>query len=731
MARSRLGNSGHTSRRKKSRSVMDEEISEDEAFNEEEEAKYGRFFQSKRSKTTEDTGELWDCLIDGGINDDIAIDSTDSKDVSNTENVSKRSKTIGEPESYDEFIHQEDDVGTLVEGTSTTDLRGFEWACESTEDDSKFGGLLKKYREIQEDLPEVFREQSRAKTSCKERSELYNTVNKDLGKRWEPILRDQKRGSTLCYGTTGERSHPTAGSLSQIQGDTDLEKELRACENSAYERALYLRELRKQKRVNRIKSKNWHKREKKRDLELYAKLIEKSNDTELTKELLESFETKRSKYRTLRKRAAQEKWAKLAMRFGDRSVLKQISSTRQQLVDDISLIKDTIDAAAEVETLGTDDSSVAESESDEEPNSVNPQDEVLAKLQIISNPKEMPVVKKGLFALKFMQEGLRSKIAQQDEKGSDAGPSDVLGDQEDMYEVESIESDLEENTTQTQAVTEQIGVHKKADVKVSNDELARAMREIQNFMGGDVGLHDVEAAKAGKAVIESKPITKGIETDTKHNLSVEPNDTTKHDTKVPVGNDAATELSSSPSTVLANSAPTEDTGLTNFIKNIGTIKKSEDTARLAQRLFVTPPDDEVYLSDEEKEETDVEHDKMKGWGNWTGFGIVNVEVNKADTKASSGKKRTVKVSNKREPKLDKYLLHRIPHPYKNKHEYNAKMENIMGPELNTTKGHADFVRPKTHIKIGSIVKPISAQSTKSYVRNMGKAFQRNRTKAKL
>ncbi|GIX62612.1 U3 SMALL NUCLEOLAR RNA-ASSOCIATED PROTEIN, putative [Babesia caballi] len=660
MARPRSKADGPAKPRRKSARVEDEEISEDEAFDEQDEAKYGRFFQSKRPRVSEETGELWNYLIEGADEDEGTCEKDDA---AAAEKPAHKSSPAPADDSDGEFTRLEEDADLFTEDTTLADIGGFEWITEPSEGDAKYASLISKFREIREDLPEVFREESRAKASREERKELYASVQKGVSKRWEPVLQHLKRQKHIAYGEADARSDPTCGSLTQLEAETELEKELAAQANVAHERALHARELRKQKRVNRIKSKNWHKRQKKRDLELYAKLIEKSNDPELTKELLESFEQKRSKHRVLRKRAAQEKWAKLAMRFGDRSVLKQISSAQQQLKNDLSLIKETIDSVAQRD--GSDSASDTEGESavsDAESDSGDPQDEVLAKLKIIANPTEESVPQKGLFALKFMKDVLQSKIARQaeaGEPGSDSPHAVALRDQvDDDYQQESLPSESDDDLEPPADPADTIAP--TSVPAVSDDDLKRAMRQIQQALGGASDDDEQDTGFAAPEPLSTRQTAGQAPTDqeTRGDPSTEPHDTQAGTPQAPKPTPGhKTHATDHPVATLLS----EDAGLDNFIKRLGPAKKRENTLEVAQRLFVTRPDDEAQLSAGEESDPEAEaSDQLKGWGSWTGFGIVDVKPAKpAPAAPQKMQKRTLKVSNKKDPKLAKYLLHRV------------------------------------------------------------------------
>ncbi|CDR94593.1 U3 SMALL NUCLEOLAR RNA-ASSOCIATED PROTEIN, putative [Babesia bigemina] len=747
MARSRLRAKFQGRPTRKSKHIEDEEISEDEAFNEEEEAKYGRFFQSKRGKPSEDKGELWESLFENV--EDTHVDDSAVGSAATAKSESAQTEVAPRPTADSEyaFTRLEEDADLFTEDVSKEDVGGFDWIADAADGDSKYSSLIQKFREIRDDLPDVFREESRAKASRDERKELYSSTKKTASKRWEPVLQHIKRQKHTSYGGSESRTDATCGSMLQLDAETELEKELDAHTNQAYERALHARELRKNKRVNRIKSKNWHKRQKKRDLELYAKLIEKSDDPELTKELLESFEQKRSKHRVLRKRMAQEKWAKLAMRFGDRSVLKQISSAQQQLKDDLTLIKDTIDGVADREGSDSDDESEgSESSSDVESTSGDPDDEVLAKLKVIANPKAEGLPQKGLFALKFMKDVLQSKMeAQDDDDGSGSHQAVALRDkEEDDYDNESIESDSDREEEVGQTARESDAV--KPSPKVSDEELKKAMQHIHMALGGGDESGDEETGFWGAVSSATTSAPAEDKEPVRQDARNEPKSSRAEKVEVGVKRESASsgavESQAPVEPKVDHAKPkivpaaagflSEDTGLDNFIKNLGPAKKRESTIQMAQRLFVTRGDDEAQLSEEESETEEAASDQLKGWGSWTGFGITEPKASKpAPAKPDKKGRRVVKVSNKKSAKLGKYLLHRVPHPHKNKHDYNAKMATTVGPEWNTSKMHAELIQPKTTIAVGSVVKPISAEGAKEYVKRMGKVLQRNRTRARL
>eukprot|EP00371_Babesia_bovis_P002385 XP_001611032.1 hypothetical protein [Babesia bovis T2Bo] len=657
MAKGRIRDDSRQKIRRRKQHIDDEEISEGEAFDEEDERKYGRFFQNKDEEESEGTGELWNCLFD----ESLEADEEDVEEPVSLKNEqisekapSRKSKPV-DGDEFDKYVRQEEDADLITEDVENEDVRPFDWITESTDGDSKYTTLINKFRAIHKDLPEVFKEESRTKTHREERKELYTSIKKEVEKRWEPVLHHVKRQKHITYGDSGDKDDPTYGSLTEIDIETDLEKELENHTNAAYERALYARDLRKQKRINRIKSKNWHKRQKKRDLELYAKLIEKSQDPELTKELLESFEQKRSKHRVLRKRAAQEKWAKMAMRFGDRSVLKQISSAQQQLKDDLHLIKDTIDAAKE-ESSDEEDPQQVESESESGDEPADPEDEVLAKLQIISNPAEAEVPQKGLFALKFMKEGLQTKIAQQKEGNVENKQTISLRDQADDFfeqELPQSDSDDEGQDEPEEPDPTEITFTSGTKTKISDDDLAKAMKEIQRALGGDVDEPAKESNKTQATNIETT--NQGSVHTEKEILQNSAHASSKCDTP-PVEKDNAKPESVDP---LKGVILSEDTGLENFIKNLGPVKKKNDTDEMVKRLFVTRPEEENYLSDDEVEAVEDSDNKLKGWGSWTGFGIVDKAPKTTEPEVPKNKKSKVKISNNKETHLNKYLLHRV------------------------------------------------------------------------
>ncbi|KAF4717285.1 hypothetical protein FOZ63_024759, partial [Perkinsus olseni] len=98
---------------------------------------------------------------------------------------------------------------------------------------------------------------------------------------------------------------------------------------------LMFQEQRKNARLNKIKSKTWHKLQKKsreREQEKLLEKLEASNPEEAAK-LREELEKKLSKVRLQRQSMARKKWAKAAQRFGGSDMRNEVSRQAQAASD--------------------------------------------------------------------------------------------------------------------------------------------------------------------------------------------------------------------------------------------------------------------------------------------------------------------------------------------------------------------------------------------------------------
>ncbi|KAK2195814.1 Small-subunit processome [Babesia duncani] len=673
-----MGKGGQSSnsklRSKKRRFEDDVEIPEDSAFNEEDEIKYGHFFSSpvdssvfvkkKKKEPQSDLGELWNYIFE----DDKQPQKPKQTSSKATDPKSSKSRdsVVALDDEDEPFNRLEEDTDLFAsELLNDFDTDSFKWITEAPSSDVKYRKLVEKFREIEDNLPAILQPDSQTRTTREQRKLLYEKLRKQIGAKWGPMLAAIRRRSTpIVYGDDGGRTDNTIGGLSaSFEPVTELEKDLNSLQNRALEKALMARQQQKQKRINRIKSKKWHKRQRERDLHVAAKILEKSDDPEVTRQLLESFEQKRAEKRLLRKKQSQSKWAKLALRYGGTQVLKQVSEQNQLLKGEQAFINDIVNQHKEASDT-SDESSGSESSDDEETN-VKPN--IAEFFEILKNPPES-VPQKGIFGFKFMQDALERKrlnIGQNDiAKHENEDFDELIKDKSDDEKSENEEKQLQLPT-------------------VSDADIEKAKAEIEARMAADEG---------------------GLTSDDEDVVVV--TEQTKTVQKMP-----------DPKSIIAKpqNALDEDLRLPNLIKDIQAPIK-EDTIKLAQKLFVVRPDEENYIDDGSDDEDDEKGDKVKGidvskmpgWGSWTGYMLQESKVEEPIKKKKTIDR--VKISKKKDQKLSKYYIHNVclcqkchdtlqlPHPYNNKQEYNVNMNTLLGPEFNTLTTHKKLVQPRVRRK---------------------------------
>lgn len=106
---------------------------------------------------------------------------------------------------------------------------------------------------------------------------------------------------------------------------------------------------------------------------------------------------------------------------------------------------------------------------------------------------------------------------------------------------------------------------------------------------------------------------------------------------------------------------------------------------------------------------------IPGWGSWGGRGVKKSKSAKKFIKHTPGievsqrkdfKLSHVIISEKKDKKIDKYLVKDLPYPYTNAAQYEMKMAQPVGPEFTTQMVHRNAIKPKVLVKPGVIVDPI-------------------------
>ncbi|UVC49496.1 hypothetical protein MACK_003334 [Theileria orientalis] len=802
------------SKKPKRNDKFDEEISEDEDII--DDLDVGR---NKKGKINNEGGELWKY-----IHDSYGYDEPDEEGTENTDlppiNLGKKDEneeTRSENDfSIDRLEESVDLSGTILDYDQLEeDDPSYKWITQSNESNETYKKLVKKFKQVEADVPKIFKAESQARTKRLERKTQYESVKKHLTKKWAPIVSQINKTEGIVYGEETERSDATCGTLySTFKPETDLEKELakssdeklKLIEGKALAKAVLAREQKKNKRINRIKSKRWHKRQKQRDLEIAAKLLTKIDDPDLANEIKSTFERKRAEKRILRKKEAQSKWAKMALRYGGKDLLKEISFQNQNLRNDHQLI-DEVSKFRKKEDEGEDedDSDISNDEGEELRTRETNQD----KLNVILD-SSVPIPEKGLFNLTFMKNAIENRRLQEknenEKSESDEGDDgeceeDYDQDHDGKMSHQKRKDDDEEDVVEYNVIVNDEGVEVDSQivklnklkednaVKFSKHELEKAREELNRRFFSDQfsefdKVEDKTTAKLKSIAYDTSIFTDKSNTQPylsededekqKRNEDYREQQPDEHDhheltkkkkkkhqdhqqVNIEQGKqiehkvgDKKDEIDGYNEKMLEieekvnkrNKVVKVDSGLDEFIDLIHEPKENENE-KYVKEMFVTRPEDENYIEDSEDEKDDDGDGKkssMAGWGSWTGYGIENEVKNKEKEEEEKGekerekhKKPRVKVSKRKDPKLSKYYIHNLPHPFNNRHEYNSKMEIPLGPEWNTMNMHKKLIQPKTSVKIGSVIMPLGLGNNKhkQLIRDYGKKIAKNRTHSRL
>jgi len=171
-------------------------------------------------------------------------------------------------------------------------------------------------------------------------------------------------------------------------------------------------------------------------------------------------------------------------------------------------------------------------------------------------------------------------------------------------------------------------------------------------------------------------------------------------------------------------------------------KASPQQRELIMRAFAND-DVESQFFDEKK--TTVEHGLprdngppiLPGWGQWSGEGIVEtprgpsrarreaLEKKRQDAlnKRKDAKLTNVIISETLDKKATKYQVAKLPVGIPNAEVYNATMRNPLGPRWNPVSVHKELVKPRVQTKTGAIIEPIEKKVKQKPVNSLNDAHK--------
>jgi U3 small nucleolar RNA-associated protein 14 len=137
--------------------------------------------------------------------------------------------------------------------------------------------------------------------------------------------------------------------------------------------------------------------------------------------------------------------------------------------------------------------------------------------------------------------------------------------------------------------------------------------------------------------------------------------------------------------------------------------KDEQQKKLIEKAFEIDEMDEVANEEWEKEDAEQkakEPKKLKGWGSWTGSNIKTLELPPEPPKFRTEK---LIVNSERDKKAAKYLVKRLPAPYKSARQYDSVHKIPLSKQLNSKRVFQQLIQPEILTRPGDIIEPLSQE----------------------
>ncbi|KAK4128449.1 Utp14-domain-containing protein [Parathielavia appendiculata] len=489
------------------------------------------------------------------------------------------------------------------------------------------------------------------------------------------------------------------------------------------ERELHSRELARQKRIKKIKSKAYrriHRKELLREeqAEREAALAAGELDSEDERELLD----RRRAEERMGTRHRESKWAKLGKKAG-RAVWDE--NFRAGLTE-IARRKEDLRRRIEGRAGGSDNEDDDGSDVSEASGGGDPRRRLLAELERAATYDDDDEPRSKLMQMKFMQRGEEQRKKENDEAIAELRRQ-LDSDNEGASDAEETEIGRRQygmgNTTQTN----QAKKAKPADARGSASLTAAVESTSQTHPGAQAELRSSAAGASGAwTLAEPVPSAAGsagvwAQAEPSGGRSKKANKT------------KTVELDISNAAVLATKAPKPKATSQNNPTAADGVQDSDGEAdlhlpmairdqKLIERAFAG--EDVHGQFEEEKAEIEKEDDEkeidntLPGWGNWVGEGVSNREKKRHQgrfiTKVEGVKKKDRKdfklkdviVNEKRVRKNDKYLASGLPHPFESQQQYERSLRLPVGPEWSTKETFQDATKPRVIVKQG-IIAPMS------------------------
>ncbi|KAI8049890.1 small-subunit processome [Syncephalis plumigaleata] len=608
--------------------------------------------------------------------------------------------------------------------------------------------------------------------------------------QWEPTVKRNREADHVSFVDRSlSNQKPTSEAMAaQLKPTTDMEKQIHEAlvksgmrENEVKEqeelalnklsieevearrnelrmlRELMFREERKAKRVKKIKSKAYRRIHKK---ELERQKTE-LGDVDIDEQIRQA-ELARAKERMTLRHKNTGKWAKEMLRHGGSN-----AETRQALMEQLdrhALLKQKI---ADAESAN----GYSDSDADLSDGALAKRDkqralDSLSKLSTNdgnSAQEQMKgISKKGVFAMKFMQDAMkrqadetqrlaedaRRDIEHMDDSDSDSNVKEVHGKEHGkLVQGNPGRRVFDQNNTET--VLQQLNVNKKGtsvrlsaavDVKTTkkstksststSTSTSASVQSTTNNPWLDSSVTIKQSSKARNIITQADRAADKLNQKKKHANSKSQSNSELLDTNIDIDItlDKKTKDNNNPSNNSASNQPTlpassddednNDDYDMQSTKNPNAIKQRDLVERaFANDHVVMEEFAKEKLAEMEADEGKEEEDSLPGWGAWAGAGKstkrkrpnnITKKTKRTSTGVDKDKRRDAKmkqviISEKTIKKVKKYAVDAVPFPYKDREQYERSLQQPLGPEWNTDKVFKKSVQPRVETRHGMVI----------------------------
>ncbi|GMH90828.1 hypothetical protein TrST_g3885 [Triparma strigata] len=749
------------------------EIDSDDAFDEEDEKKYGSLFANNDDDDDDSSDDDDDSSVNSGASYDSDSDSEeeevdmlaalDNLPTSSKSNTRKSLSTSHASLPESRFSSQTNSstltMDALLNPVSSapnyTTLRNTTSKIDATKSASSR-------------LSDVVLDRAKRKVN-------YSSTKSDIS-NWTDAVKMNREAETLDFRPKGRERVTTNTLSSTFEAANDFEKKIEAAlqkqkslEDSEHPgsfdsdddlghnknltisevkkrhselakiRSLLFYEESKRHRLNKIKSKKYRKIRKKKSDREKSKELDLLAETDPSK-LLEAEEkdaVKRMEERMSLQHRNTSKWARKQLRRGNID-----TDTRRMLSEQIA-ISDKLRAKKD----GIDEGTSSDSEDLE----------AVAREVINDTQGDGDEVEgRGLFKLDFMKRGMETqrKRAREEAEG-------ILREIEEEEEWKRREEGGEESEG-----GESEGEEDQKEERVGREEAKRILdegieRETRVGEGITIDISDSdsedEAASSKMDKVENNKVTKKVSTraekakekddlkkkqkegafETEDNPWMQQKQPSKKGSKK-VASHSVVDVDAGVA-LMIDKTKVDVTGSTSDSEN----SESEDVTTLTQkqlvkRAFAGAKDarkdferEKKALADRDsgKKEDDTE---VKGWGSWTGVGVKPPSKKKRKkgklappskepekVKREDAKMPTVILNEKRHKKSSQFKVTTVPYPYTSAEQYERAMAGPIGSDWQTTKAVIEGTRPEIITRAGRIIDPAGKRMKRKIMEEKG------------